>query len=107
MSCTSSIPANQQAFYLLADCDLRLGKFQDAIALVEPAYEAHPDDPAIEYILGTALIQDGQTQKGAAVIDRMMRNGDSAVASVLMGAAQLAAGDLQDSGSHASARRWI
>jgi tetratricopeptide (TPR) repeat protein len=86
-------PANQQAFYLLADCDLRLGKFQDAIALVEPAYEAHPDDPAIEYILGTALIQDGQTQKGAAVIDRMMRNGNSPVASVLMGASQYAAGD--------------
>ncbi len=57
-------PANQQAFYLLADCDLRLGRLKDAIALVEPAYEAHPDEPALEYILGTALIQDGQTQKG-------------------------------------------
>src|SRR5579859_658912 len=67
-------PANQQAFYLLADCDLRLGRFQDAIRLAEPAYEAHPDDPALEYIVGTALIQDGQTQKGAAVIDRIMRN---------------------------------
>lgn len=86
-------PGNQQAFYLLADCDMRLGKFQDAIALVEPAFNAHPDDPALEYILGTALIQDGQTQKGAAVIDRMMRNGNSAVASVLMGAAQYAAGE--------------
>jgi tetratricopeptide (TPR) repeat protein len=86
-------PANQQPFYLLADCDLRLGRLKDAIALVEPAYEAHPDDPALEYILGTALIQDGQTQKGAAVIDRIMRNGNSAAASVLMGAAQFAAGD--------------
>jgi tetratricopeptide (TPR) repeat protein len=86
-------PANQQAFYLLADCDLRLGRLKDAIALVEPAYEAHPDDPALEYIFGTALIQDGQTQKGAAVIDRIMRSGNSAAASVLMGAAQFAAGD--------------
>ena len=90
-------PPNQQAFYLLADCDLRLGNFQDAIALVEPAYEAHPDDAAIEYLLGTALIQDGQTQKGAAVIDRMMRNGNSAVASVLLGASQYAAGDYKAS----------
>src|ERR1019366_8014249 len=57
-------PANQQAFYLLADCDLRLGRLKDPIALVEPACEAHPDDPALEDILGTALIQDGQTQKG-------------------------------------------
>jgi len=88
-----SHPANQQAFYLLADCDMRLGKFQDAITLVEPVYEAHPDDQALEYILGTALIRDGQTQKGAAVIDRLMRNGNSAVAGVLMGAAQYAAGE--------------
>jgi len=86
-------PANQQAFYLLADCDLRLGMFRDAIALAEPAYTAHPDDQVLEYILGTALIQDGQSQKGEAVIDRMMRNGNSAVAGVLMGAAQCAAGD--------------
>ena len=48
---------------------------------------------AIEYSLALRLIQDGQTQKGAAVIDRMMRNGNSAVASVLIGASQYAAGD--------------
>ena len=86
-------PANQQAFFLLADCDLRLGKLQDAIALVEPAYETHPDDPALEYILGTALIQDGQMEKGAAVIDRIMRNGNPAVAGMLLGASQFAARD--------------
>jgi len=86
-------PANQQAFLLLADCDLRLGKFQDAIALVQPAFDARPDDQALEYILGTALIQDGQAQQGAAVIDRMMRSGNSAVAGVLLGAAQYSAGD--------------
>ena len=40
-------PASQQAFYLLADCDLRLGSCSSAIALVEPAYEAHPDDQAL------------------------------------------------------------
>jgi len=86
-------PDHRQAFDLLADCDLRLGKFKDVIALVEPAYEAHPDDQAVDYILGTALIQDGQTEKGAAVIDHIMRNGDPAVAGVLLGAAQYAAGD--------------
>lgn len=90
-------PANQQAFYLLADCDLRLGRYRETIALVEPAYDAHSEDPALEYIYGTALIQDGETQKGAAVIDRIMRNGDTAIASVLMGAAQYAAGDYKNS----------
>jgi tetratricopeptide (TPR) repeat protein len=72
---------------------LRLGRFKDAIALVEPAYDAHPDDQAVDYILGTALIQDGQVQKGGAVIDHIMRNGNPAVANVLLGAAQYAAED--------------
>ena len=86
-------PANQQALYLLGDCDLRLGKFQDAIAFVEPAYDAHSDDPTLEYVLSWALIQDGQTQKGAALIYRFLRNRNPAMAGLLMGAAQEAAGD--------------
>jgi tetratricopeptide (TPR) repeat protein len=86
-------PDNSQALYLLVDCDLRLGQFSNAIALAEAVYEAHPEDPAVEYMLGTALIQDGQTQRGAAVIDRILRNGDSAAATLLMGASQYAAGD--------------
>jgi Flp pilus assembly protein TadD len=55
---------NQQAFYLLADCYLRLGRYHDAVVLLQPAYEAHPEDQATDYALGTALIQDGQVQKG-------------------------------------------
>lgn len=86
-------PSNQQALYLLADCDLRMKRFKDAIALVEPAYAMHPDDQALDYILGTALIQDGQTEKGAQVIDQIMRSGNAAVAYVLLGTAQEAAGD--------------
>jgi len=90
-------PANQQAFYLLADCDLRLGRSKDTIALVEPAYDARPDDAALDYLLGTSLIKDEQTQKGAAVIDQIMRNGNASLANVLMGAAQYGAGDYKAS----------
>jgi len=86
-------PANQQALYLLADCDLRLGKYKETIALVEPSYDSRPDDGALGYLLGTALIKDGQTEKGAAVIDQIMRNGNAALASVLTGAAQYGKGD--------------
>jgi tetratricopeptide (TPR) repeat protein len=86
-------PGNQQTLYLLADCDLRLGKFKDAIELLEPAYTVHPEDPALQYALGTALIQDGQTQKGAAVIDNILKNGNSALANFLIGASQYNAGD--------------
>ncbi len=84
-------PDNQQAFLLLADCDERLGRFKEAIELLDPAYEAHAEDPAVEYLLGNALIKDGQTEKGAAVIDRIMRGGNPGLASVLLGASQYAA----------------
>ena len=86
-------PNNQQALYLLADCDLRLARYKDTIALVEPVYKARSDDAALGYLLGTALIKDGQTDKGAAVIERIMRSGNAALANVLMGAAQYGKGD--------------
>src|SRR3569833_2048622 len=90
-------PANQQAFFLLADCDLRLGKYKETIALVRPAYEAKPENAALEYLLGTALIKDGQTEQGAAVIDLIMRNGNGALANVLMGSAQYGKGEYKAS----------
>lgn len=89
-------PANEQAIYLLADCDLRLEKYRETIALIEPLYEAHPEVQALEYLYGTALIKDGQTQKGAAVIDRIMRSGDAAVGDLLLSGAQYSAGDYKD-----------
>jgi len=85
--------SNQQAFYLLADCYLRLGRYHDAVVLLQPAYEAHPEDRATDYALGTALIQDGQIQKGAEVIDHILKNGSSPAAMLLVGASQYAAGD--------------
>ncbi len=86
-------PDNRQALYLLADCYLRLGKNRDVVALLDPIYQAHPDDRAVDYALGTALIRDGQAQKGELVIDRILKDGDTAEANLLMGAAQLSAGD--------------
>lgn len=86
-------PQNMQPLYLLADCDLRLGRYKDAIALVEPAYQANKDDKALAYILGVALIKDGQIEKGQPVIDRILAQGDTAEANLLLGASALAAGD--------------
>ncbi len=89
----SAEPANLQALYLLADCDLRLGRNKEVIALVEPAEAEHPDDRALTYLLGTALIRDGQLAKGQPVIDRIFRGGATPEANLLLGAAQLAAHD--------------
>jgi tetratricopeptide (TPR) repeat protein len=86
-------PENQQSLYLLADCYLRLGRNLDAIKLLEPEYQANPDDRAADYALGTALIRDGQIQRGELVIDRILRDGNTAESRLLMGEAQFAAGD--------------
>jgi tetratricopeptide (TPR) repeat protein len=85
-------PENRQALYLLADCYLRLGRYREVTQLLEPEYKVHPQDAAIEYAFGTALIQDGQTDRGAVVIDQILKNGNSAEATLLTGASQYASG---------------
>ena len=87
---------DNQSLYLLADCYLHLGRNRNAVTLLEPAYQANPEDRAVDYALGTALIRDGQIQKGEAVINRILKDGDSAEADLLMGAAQYAAGSHKD-----------
>lgn len=78
-------PSNMQAITLLGDCYLRMGQNKETIALLEPLSKTRPDDLAIAYMLGTALLRDKQREKGAAVIDRILRNGDSAESHLLLG----------------------
>ena len=86
-------PGLLQAMLLLADCWLALGRNKEVIALVAPAAMARQDDLALAYLLGTALVRDGQVERGRIVIDRILRNGESAEARLLMGTAKLHAQD--------------
>jgi tetratricopeptide (TPR) repeat protein len=86
-------PENQQSLLLLADCYLRLGKNSEVVALLQPAYQANPEDRAVDYALGTALLREGKLEQGEAVIDRILKEGDTDGAHFLMGEAQFAAGD--------------
>jgi tetratricopeptide (TPR) repeat protein len=88
-------PEGQQSLYLLADCYLRLGKNGETVTLLQPAYNANPDDRVIDYALGTALIREGRLNEGERIIDRILKGGDNADVNLLMGAAQLAGGDPQ------------
>jgi tetratricopeptide (TPR) repeat protein len=56
-------------------------------------WNANADNDAVTYLLGNALVRDGQVAKGEEVIDRMLRNGDSAEARFLMGTAKYMTGD--------------
>jgi len=82
-----------QPMLLLADCWLRMGRNKDVVQLLSPIASQRPDDLAIAYLLGMALVRDQQTERGQVFIDRILRNGDSAEARLLMGAAKLNAAE--------------
>jgi tetratricopeptide (TPR) repeat protein len=78
-------PSNVQAVLLLADCYLRTGQNKDVIELLTTLQRADEENQAYNYLLGTALVRDGQTARGQLIIDKILKNGDSAEARLLMG----------------------
>lgn len=88
-------PGDIQGVTLLADCYLRLGRNKDVIELLTPLQQVNPSDLGITYMLGTALVRDGQVGRGQLVIDPILKNGDSAEARLLMGTTKLIANDLK------------
>jgi tetratricopeptide (TPR) repeat protein len=82
-------PAEKQPILLLADSWLAMGKYKEVDALLTPIHESNPDDLAITYMLGTALVRNGDVLRGQVVIDRILRNGDSAEARLLLGVTKL------------------
>ncbi len=80
---------NHQAVLLLADCYSRMGREDDVIRLLEPAEQKYPDDMAIAYLLGTALIRQNRVDEGQLLVDRILRNGDSAEAHLMLGSAKM------------------
>lgn len=78
---------------LLADCYLQLGQPREASAVLLPLAEAHRDELAFAYTLGTALIRGGQAQQGQMYVDRILRAGDSAEAHLLLASSMFQAGD--------------
>ena len=69
---------------LLADCRLRLGEWKSVIEILDPLLEKDPENEAILYMIGTALIRDHQVERGERVLDRILRQGDSAEAHLLL-----------------------
>jgi tetratricopeptide (TPR) repeat protein len=82
-----------QAILLLASCYNSLGKYKKAIAALSPFENEKSADEAFNYLYGTALIGDGETARGAVVINRILSRGDSAEARLLLGTTKLQAHD--------------
>jgi Tfp pilus assembly protein PilF len=70
-----------------------MGKYKEVDALLTPLFDKNPEDLAVTYMLGTALVRGGQTARGQVIIDRILRKGDSAEARLLLGVTKLNAHD--------------
>ncbi len=86
-------PGNKTATLLLADCLVRLGEFKKVIDMLSPQEKAYGEDKTFAYLLGSALISDGQVSRGQVLIDRFFRGEDVAEARLLIGSILLLADD--------------
>jgi Flp pilus assembly protein TadD len=86
-------PGNKQMTMLLADAYFRLGDTAKVIELLRPLERANEQDLGVAYMLGTALIRENQPAQGRILVERILKNGDSAEARMLLGATKLQAGD--------------
>ena len=90
----AALPDNVQAVLLLSDCFLRAGRNKRVIELLTPWQQrVDANSAAINYLLGTALVRDGQTAQGQLVIDRILKDGDSAEARLLVGSTKFFTND--------------
>jgi tetratricopeptide (TPR) repeat protein len=78
-----------QVIFLLADCDLRLGENKKVIELLTPLEKESPNDKGLIYLLGTALIRDNQPERGQVLVNRILREGESAEARLLLGTTRM------------------
>ena len=91
--CTREQPDDARATLLLADCRLQLGEPAAVEALLRPLAAARPDDRAVTYLLGMALVRGGKVEEGQRLVETLIRDGDSAEAQYLVGSAAFMAGD--------------
>jgi Tfp pilus assembly protein PilF len=91
----AQMPDDIRPAMLLADCYLRQGRNKDVIDLLDPLQATHGDDMGFIYMLGTALVRDNQAARGQVIIDKILKNGDSAEARLLLGTTKLAVHDPQ------------
>jgi tetratricopeptide (TPR) repeat protein len=89
----AAAPDQLQPTILLADCWLTLGRNKDVADLLRPLEQRLPDDAVIDHMLGTALVRDNQIVRGQTLIEKILRNGDSAEARLLIGTIKINARD--------------
>lgn len=86
-------PNRMRLALLIAECYLREGNDKHVIELLQPIENAGGEEPAVDYLLGTALLHVGQVDRGAPLIQKLLQHGDTAEAHMLMAYTQWQAHD--------------
>jgi tetratricopeptide (TPR) repeat protein len=89
MKVVAADATNKNAALLVGDSYLNSGEFKKAIDFLTPLEAKFGDDRTFSYLLGSALMNDRQIEKGQILIDRILREGDSAEARLMMGVGRL------------------
>jgi Flp pilus assembly protein TadD len=83
-------PNSLQVVILLGDSDLRMGKSEAALTLLEPLESKYAQNMDFEYVLGSALIATkGKRREGVAQIERVAKTNSDTSAYMLAGATLL------------------
>ena len=96
-------PGDAKIATLLGDSYIRLRRNKDAITLLLPIEAAHPEDLAVKWTLGTALLHDNQPREGLKRIEVVAEQGKSAEAHLLAGQTALAMSEFERAQRHADA----
>ena len=88
-----AVPKDNQVTMLLADGHLQLGEDARTIEVLEPLEAQAPEDLGVAYMLGMALLHEQRIAEGQALLDRILRQGNSAEARYLLGTRMFEAGD--------------
>jgi tetratricopeptide (TPR) repeat protein len=93
-------PLDLKPALLLADCDLQIGEPAKAVDLLTPLSQEYPDDHALVYLLGTALLKQDRLHEAQAMLDRILRDGESAESAYLLGQTEFLRQDVPAAAGH-------
>jgi tetratricopeptide (TPR) repeat protein len=86
-------PEDARVATLLGDSEVRLGRGAEAVAMLSSMEASNAANPDFEYVLGTALLQEGKRREGAQKLSKLAEQTQSADAYLLAGSTFL---DLND-----------
>jgi tetratricopeptide (TPR) repeat protein len=90
---TAANPGQAAVLVLKGDCLVQLGDYAGAVALLRPLEASMAGGRVFNYVYGMALLQNKQTAEGLAQIDRILKDGDSPEAHLMLGLSHRSAGD--------------